>query len=161
MKTDDKLEILSATPHILKEMLDEIPPSSLKQRRIPGKWSIHEHACHLYDAQGMMLSRFETFKTIRNPVFQPFIPGSDATPDDHLIRMDLETSIKSFETDRKKLVTFLQTFNGDDWNNEGSHPEYSTYTPAIFLRHIMMHDHFHMYRIEELWLTTDEFLRKS
>lgn len=32
------------------------------------------------------------------------------------------------------------------------------YTPEIMLGHLVMHDQLHMYRIEELWLTRDEFL---
>lgn len=158
MTIPDKLAILSATPMILAEMLEEIPSSMLKQKRIPGKWCIHEHACHLKDAQGMMRNRFQIFKNTPNPVFEPFLPGSDSTPDNHLINMDLDSSVKSFTEDRKELINFLETFTDEDWENEGTHPEYRRYTPAIFLRHIMMHDHLHMYRIEELWLTNDDYL---
>lgn len=38
------------------------------------------------------------------------------------------------------------------------HPEYTLYTPYVMLRHMMMHDYLHMYRIEELWLTRPEYL---
>ena len=46
------------------------------------------------------------------------------------------------------------------WIKEAEHPEYHIYTPYIMLRHRLMHDHFHMYRIEELWLTNEEYLKK-
>ena len=49
-------------------------------------------------------------------------------------------------------------FDVEHWTRKAKHKEYIEYTPYIMLRHILMHDHFHMYRIEELWLTTDEFL---
>ena len=34
------------------------------------------------------------------------------------------------------------------------------YNFEIVLNHILFHDYWHMYRIEELWLTKDEYLSK-
>ena len=158
MTIDDKLRIMESTPGILLELLSEIPANLYKIIRKPGKWCIHEHACHLYESQLMMMERFKIFKDVRNPSFTPYLPGSLQTPDSNLLVMDLHKSLEDFNTDRKELVKYLTTFTAEDWGNEGIHPEYSIYTPAIFLRHIMMHDHLHMYRIEELWLTTDDYL---
>ncbi len=153
-----KLEVLKKAPDFLEELVGEVPDDRLKKRRIPGKWSIHEHACHLPDAQQMILERFQTFKEVPSPKFTPFLPGTDDTPDDHLQNMDLQKALQDFSTGRHKLVALLETFTEEDWKNEGYHPEYEQYNPRLFLRHVMMHDHFHMYRIEELWLTTDEYL---
>ena len=158
MTTKDKLDTLKQTPSMLRELVREIPVKLLKQHRIAGKWSIHEHVCHLYDAQKMMLERFKVFKTVQNPSFSPYLPGSENTPSTHLLDLDMDECLDAFEKDRKELINFLALFSKEDWENEGHHPEYSRFSAAIFLRHIMMHDHFHMYRIEELWLTTEKFL---
>ena len=45
-----------------------------------------------------------------------------------------------------------------DWEKTATHPEYEQYSLIILARHILMHDHWHMYRMEELWLTRDEYL---
>ena len=158
MNISEKLDLLSAGPELLKDLLKQIPDELLKIRRIKGKWSIHEHVCHLAEAQAMIMERFRIFKEVQNPEFKPYIPGSSETPDDHLLKMDFHESLEKFTVLRKELVSFLETFTNENWQNAGAHPEYKHFSPEMFLRHIIMHDHLHMYRIEELWLTNDEFL---
>ena len=132
MKRADKLKLLAINPHILEELLSEIPEEILKLRRIKAKWSIHEHACHLAEAQKMMLERFQTFKTVKNPVFQPYLPGTSDTPDDHLLKLDLHKSLKQFMIDRVTMVNYLETFLEHDWQNEGLHPEFKKFNADIF-----------------------------
>jgi len=160
MTIKDKLKILAQTPDILNELLDEVPEYMLKTRRIKDKWSIHEHVCHLYESQIMMSERFRKFKTVKNPEFIPYLPGSSNIPDDYLHKLDMQKCLEGFKKDRIDLIKYLHTFTEDEWENRGFHPEYKIYSSAIFLRHTMMHDHLHMYRIEELWLTNDKYLPK-
>ena len=160
MLIETKLEILARAPDLLEELLSEIPTKILKERRIFGKWSIHEHAVHLPEAQEMIIKRFNRFKKEKNPVFQPYLPGNTVS-DDYLIDLDLTTSLDKFRKGRKEMVSLLKTFSQDDWNNEGRHPEYKMINARLWIRHVLMHDHFHMYRIEELWLTTEKYLRKA
>ena len=132
MTITDKLETLANTPNILVELLEEIPTNILKIRRIKNKWSIHEHVCHLYESQKMMMERFRIFKRTKNPEFIPYLPGSASTPDDYLINLDMSASLESFIKDRLELIEYLKSFSKDDWENQGVHPEYINYTPAIF-----------------------------
>ena len=159
MLIDTKLKVLASAPDLLEDLLAEIPVGLLKEHRIKGKWSIHEHAVHLPEAQAMIIARFKRFQQEKNPVFIPYLPG-DTVSDDYLIGLDLKTSLEKFSTGRKELVDLLNNFSEEEWRNEGQHPEYSRINPLLWLRHVMMHDHFHMYRIEELWLTTTAYLRK-
>ena len=154
------LRNLNDGPALLRDLLSKIPDDLHKQRRIPGKWCIHEHACHLGDVQVMLYDRFLTFKKEAAPVFKPYLPGTNIS-DDHLMEMDLEVALDLFETERKRLLSLLNTYREEDWQKLATHPEYHTYSAEILLRHVMMHDHFHMYRIEELWLTSDAYLRKG
>lgn len=160
MDIQNKLIILAKAPDLLEELISEIPKEMLKLRRIPNKWSIHEHACHLSVAQHLIIKRFEIFKNTPNPVFEPYLPGT-SVPDDDLIDMDLAVCLADFRVNRKRLIALLKQFNDKNWSNEARHPEYIRFNPLISLRHVMMHDHLHMYRIEELWLTVDDFLRKA
>lgn len=148
---------LQRSPAILDALLSGIPDEMLNVRRIPGKWSIHEHACHLADVQPMLLERMKTFKREAQPVFIPYLPG-ETDSDDHLRQMDLADAVAKFATTRQELVAVAGTFLQEDLDKPGQHPEYTRYTPRILLRHILMHDHLHMYRIESLWLTADAYL---
>ena len=159
MMIETKLEILAASPDLLEDLLAEIPKDLLKIRRIKGKWSIHEHACHLAEAQRMTIGRFKRFKQEKNPTFVPYLPGT-TVPDDNLAKMDLQEQLADFRANRQVMIDLLRSYSAEDWSNEGSHPEYKRINALLWLRHVLMHDHFHMYRIEELWLTTEEYLRQ-
>ena len=151
------MESLSKTPFLLARMLEEIPKEKLKIRRKPGKWSIHENACHLAQAEKMIQDRFDYFSKEPNPVFHPYLPG-ETVSDQDLITMDINDELDSFAKLRTRTIEILETYEPALWDRSGSHPQYYEYTPKILLRHTVMHDHFHMYRIEELWLTTPDYL---
>jgi len=159
MHINKKLEILAAAPDLLEELITEVPEEILKVRRIKGKWSIHEHACHLAEAQRMIIGRFKRFKQEKNPTFVPYLPGK-TVPDDNLAKMDLQEQLADFRKNRLVMIDILKNYTKEEWLNEGNHPEYKSINPLLWLRHVLMHDHFHMYRIEELFLTNEEYLRK-
>ena len=151
------LSILSEGPSIFEDLIRNIPEPMRTQIRKPGKWTIHQHCCHLADSQNMMNKRFLRFKTEESPVFLPYLPGKQQSVD-YLINLNLAKSLEEFHIKRKEMLSILNSFQENDWIKTGSHPEYRIFTPEIFLRHIMFHDYIHMYRIEELWLTVDEYL---
>lgn len=147
---------LEQSPVILRALVESIPSNLLKKERIPGKWSIHENACHLSRAEVMINNRFRKFVEVENPEFQPYLPGS--TVKENLLALDLKSELSHFEALRKETTDLLKMFDNSIWRRKASHPQYADYDPRILARHTLMHDHFHMYRIEELWLTKDEFL---
>lgn len=145
---------LEQTPSLLEEMLSEIPSTLMKKHRIPGKWCIHEHAVHFAKVQKMLNERLKRFMTEENPEIVPYLPGV-STPADELIKADLKTSLKEFSRDRKTFIKTLKQLKPKDWRKQARHPQFTSYTPYIMLRHLLLHDNTHMYRIEELWLTRE------
>lgn len=154
------IDSLAKNPVLLNSLVDEIPEDILKVRRIKGKWSIHEHVCHLAVVQPMLHDRLVRFKNEEAPEFKPYLPGVNVQDDD-LIEMDMRQCLLDFEYHRKRLIELIKGFDRNIWAKKGKHPEYKVYSPTIILRHILMHDHLHMYRVEELWLTTEPYLRKA
>ena len=51
---------------------------------------------------------------------------------------------------RQRTIDLAKEFKSTDWNKQAVHPEYKTYTPYIMLRHLLMHDHNHLYKIEDM-----------
>jgi len=145
---------LEQSPGLLKEMLSEIPPALMKERRIPGKWCIHEHAVHFAKVQKMINERLKRFMTEENLEIVPYLPGT-STPVDELINANLKTALKEFSQDRKTFVKMLARLKPKDWRKQARHPQFTRYTPYIMARHLFLHDNTHMYRIEELWLTRE------
>ncbi len=154
---DVLIDSLSQTPFILSNLLRGIPKERLKEVRRPGKWTIHENVCHLAQAEEMIHHRFQLFKTDPQPTFEPYLPG-DTVSDSELINLDLEDQLLTFDKSRKSTVDLLGSFEDFHWEKQATHPQYEEYNALILLRHTLMHDHFHMYRVEELWLTKKEFL---
>mgnify|MGYP002623954987 CR=1 FL=1 len=155
--TEVLIDCLAKTPLILSDFLQEIPSDRLKERRRPGKWSIHENVCHLAQAEKMIHERFERFRDEVCPVFSPYLPGATVSDSD-LMDLNLSEEVNSFTELRAKTVKLLKRYDDSVWGKSAEHPQYYTYNARILLRHTLMHDHFHMYRIEELWLSKPEFL---
>lgn len=151
------LTSLSNTPFLLRQFVNQIPGNLLKKRRKPGKWTIHENACHIAQAEIMIYERFKKFEVEDQPEFKPYLPGVTIS-DEALIDLDLESEMDQFEDRRKQTVELLNRFNKATWNKIGFHNEYNSYTPFILLRHTLMHEYLHMYRMEELWLTKEAYL---
>jgi len=156
-RLEDILNGLESTPRILAEMMAAVPAAMVKERRLPGRWTIHEHACHLVQVQPLILERFKRFSREETPEFTPFIPGT-SEPDDTLLEMDLDDALGEFPERRREILDLVAAFDDALWRREALHPEYTLYTPFILLRHTLFHDHFHLYRIETLWLTVDGYL---
>lgn len=158
------LEALETSPVILSELLRSIPDQLLTARRGGGFWSIEEHAIHLAQVQPMLLDRLNRFIKEKQPEFTPFIPENEISDKEvnpnSTNEIDLDTALHAFGSLRRKQLDLLNTIAPHIWEKKAIHPEYTQYSFYILVRHILMHDHWHMYRIEELWLTRDEYLTR-
>lgn len=148
-KIETILNALSETPRLLKELISEIDPKLYKKKIIEGKWSIHENATHIavgdiYIFQKML----KDFKEKQKPTFESL--SGENFAEDFFIELDLKKSINDFFEIRQRTIELAKEFNSNDWNKLAIHPEYKTYTPYIMLRHILMHDHNHLYKIEDM-----------
>ncbi len=151
------ISCLEKTPEILKGLLSGIPDEVLKTRRIENSWSIHEHACHI--ATGDRIGFVDRLHKFLNEEFPVFVPVSgESYPPGYLMEMNLSEVIGQFSKERAEAIRLARSLGDSRWHKEGRHPEYVCFTPLIMLRHRLFHDHLHMYRIEELWLTRGQYL---
>ena len=155
----DILEGLKRSGNILSEFLNTIPADKMNLLRGEGFWTIAEHASHLAGVQPMLLERLQRFMDEERPEFIPYIPG-DGDAEDRPALMEMDVALEFFNRSRAKQIALLEDADEEDWQKTGTHPEYEQYSLYILARHILMHDHWHMYRMEELWLTRDAYLTK-
>ncbi len=151
---------LEDSPIILKGLAEEISLEHLHVRRKQSFWSVAEHIVHLAEVQPMILERLQRIKKEEVAEFIPFIPGKQEQPpeENNAPSMTVPEAVLAFASVRIEQVTLLKSLDAAGWAKQAVHPEYAKYGMAILARHILMHDHWHMYRVEELWLTHDEFL---
>jgi hypothetical protein len=144
---------------ILTDFVDSIPREKLLLKRGEGFWTIAEHIDHLAAVQPMLLARIEKFAETRQPEFVPYLPV-DEPPADKPPAIDIPSALKAFGDYRGRQIERLKTLAPDIWQRTAIHPEYERYSLPILARHILMHDYWHMYRMEELWLTKDAYLTR-
>jgi uncharacterized damage-inducible protein DinB len=156
----DLLEGLRRSPKILSELIETIPENRLDLRRGSGFWTIAEHAVHLAQVQPMLLDRMNRFVAEDHPEFVPYMPSEEQDAPDVPVRMGMSEALEQFLQYRHKQIVLLEHVNENIWQRKGKHPEYDHYSLYILVRHTLMHDHWHMYRIEELWLTKDAYLTR-
>jgi hypothetical protein len=155
----DLVDGLRRSINILSTFVTSIPEEKLTRRRGAGFWSVAEHTVHLAQVQPMLLGRLQRFLSEDRPEFAPYIPG-DAGQDDKPPQMVTGAALSEFEHYRLKQLALLDEVDEAAWQKTAIHPEYDFYTLHILTRHILLHDHWHMYRMEQLWLTRDEFLKQ-
>jgi hypothetical protein len=148
------IEALERAPAFILPLIREVPRTILKRRPRPGKWSAHEHACHLAAVHPRMMARLDLMLTEEKPRIKPYLPHLD-DEDDALLKLDLAESMDRFSADRKNLVERLRALSPEEWQRTADHGEYTHYSVFIMFRHLAMHDMFHAYRIEELLLKND------
>src|ERR671921_2294368 len=138
-RRDAVINALENAPSLIVPLVREVPESVLKRRPAPGRWSAHEHACHLADVHSLFFSRLEQFEREERPQIAPFDPASDR-PDGELLEVDLDDALSRFAEDRRRLVARLRELPPEVWRREADHDEYSHYTALIMLRHLALHD---------------------
>ncbi len=154
----DLIEGLRRSPAILSGFVESIPGDKLDLRRGDGFWTIAEHVSHLAQVQPMLLERIKRFISEESPEFIPYIPGDEEDEPDTPERMDMSAALDQFAAVRADQLRTLEKAGDAVWSKEGAHPEYERYSLYILIRHLLIHDHWHMYRMEELWLTRDTYL---
>jgi uncharacterized damage-inducible protein DinB len=157
----DLLVSLSRSPQILTQFVQSIPESKLDLRRGEGFWTVAEHCSHLAQVQPMLLKRFERFRNEEHPEFVPFVPGKGKEEEaDTPPRMNMASALDQFTRARASQLLLLESADARTWKKRATHPEFEDYSLYILVRHVLMHDYWHMYRMEELWLTRDAYLTR-
>jgi len=148
------VDALERAPSLVLPLVREVPESLLKRRPKPGKWSAHEHACHLADVQPTFVERLDLMIAQEHPTIRPYLPEREHS-EDALLSVDLDEALQRFQRERALLVARLRQLQPPDWDRTAEHPEYSRYSLFILFRHAAMHDMLHAYRIEECLLNRD------
>ncbi len=156
----DLLESLRRSPKILSQFVHSIPEGKLDVRRGEGFWTVAEHCSHLAQVQPMLLKRIERFMNEDKPEFVPYIPGAGKEEPDSPPHMSIESALDQFARSRASQLQLLESADAITWKKTATHPEYDQFSLYILTRHVLMHDHWHMYRMEELWLTKDAYLTR-
>ena len=150
------IDCLEKTPVILKFLLGQIPDDRIRTRRVKDKWSIHEQVCHLAEAQGILIHRFNQFENEQDPLIKTYDPPTDR-PETYYLEMDMSSELERFTKIRSEMVDMLRGHPEQYWNLQGRHDGFSPYNTKLLLTHSLNVDYVHIFSIEQLGLTKPEF----
>jgi DinB family protein len=151
---DALVAALERAPAVVIPLVRQASLEIVKRRPAPGEWSIHENACHLAEVHPLFFRRLDLMLAEHDPAIVSYDPGRD-DPDDALLKLDLDDSLRRFVDDRAQLVGRLRTLRPADWARTARHEEYNSYSIFTMFRHLALHDFHHAYAIEELLLRRD------
>src|SRR5436853_2939737 len=101
---------LENAPAIIIPLVREVPAEILKRRPQAGKWSAHEHACHLAEVHSLFFSRLETMLNEAHPRIALYNPD-EAMEEGALLKVDLGEALERFTRDRARLVERLKSLS--------------------------------------------------
>ena len=90
------IEALHRAPSLIVPLVREVPGHLLKRRPLPGKWSAHEHACHLAAVQPIFMERLALMLEQENPAIRGYQPEREHAPD-ALLAVDLDEAMDRFQ----------------------------------------------------------------
>src|SRR3970282_543795 len=111
---EDLIQAWERAPVIVIPLVRQANPAILKRRPPSGKWSIHEHACHLAKVHALFFERLDLMLAKDNPPTKSYEPGRD-NPEDALLHVSLEDALRRFKADRDRLVGTLRRLRPEDW----------------------------------------------
>ena len=152
--TNTLIAALENAPGVIIPLIREVPPQFLKRRPSPTKWSAHEHACHLSGTVEPFLARLDLILFTPTPLIRS-IENSPEVESGALLSVDLDESLDRYVRERASLVKRLRELSVEDWQRTAEHEAFSHYSVWIMFRHLLNHEMFHAYRIEELLLKKD------
>jgi uncharacterized damage-inducible protein DinB len=149
------LRTLEDLPKLIEEYSQNIPEEALDIKRNDETWTIREHIYHMASVQEMLYDRILTVKNEEHPVITPYFPENEKERNN--LYASLEEAFTHYKAVRRKQISLIKELAEDILKKEASHGEYISYNIPIILNHMIFHEYWHMYRIEAIWLTRDEF----
>jgi uncharacterized damage-inducible protein DinB len=151
------LETFRNLPKVIIDYVSRIPEDKIELKRNAESWTIKEHIFHLVEVQEIHLNRIKAILTEKNPIIEPFFP--DLQPKKISKQKTLKSIFSKYKRFRKEQYQLFKTATEQDLLKQAKHKEYSQYNLSILLNHMIFHEYWHMHRIEEIWLTNDEYFK--
>ena len=142
-------------PEIIETYIKNIPEDLLDKKRNNTSWTIREHLYHIANVQEMLYSRILKIRDEESPVITPYFPENES--EQVLSYESVNKACLSYKAIREKQIILINQLIESDFKKEAKHDEYIQYNIPIIINHMIFHEYWHMYRIDEPWLTRDEY----
>lgn len=148
---------LKNLPVVIETYLENIPSPLLDLKRNQDTWTIREHIYHIASVQQLLLERMLLIKNEADPHIVPFFP--EKVQSRGSLYHSLTYAFADYHSFRDKQVELILSLSREEMQKTAKHPEYTEYSIPMIMNHMIFHEYWHMYRIEEIWLMKDEFFK--
>jgi hypothetical protein len=145
----DPFKTQSATSKKLESLLKGAPPSKLRKRPAPDKWSIAEILAHLADTEIVVGWRVRSILAAPGTPIQAFDQDAWAAAGKYAKR-DPRKSIEQFRALRDANLALYKALSPDQWKHFGMHAERGEENLTRILRMMAGHDVNHISQIEQI-----------
>jgi hypothetical protein len=153
-----ELDTFNNIPCIIENYFLNIPQNVLDIKRNESTWTIREHMVHLLGVQEMLLGRMIKIINESSPKIEPFFPDKENKNDDSKYK-NLSILFEEYKNYRTQQINLIKTLDDITLDRSADHKEYINYTIRLMVNHMIYHEYWHMYRIEEIWLTKEEYFQ--
>jgi len=143
------LTALAATPGKLLRLTRRLMREELLRRPAPGKWSIHEIACHLADVE--VVNAWRCRKVLAKEEVGVTAWDQDRWAAGHQYRrQDLRLTLEQFRSLRARNVALLRAVGRTAWARTVTASTFRTLSAGQIAAHLVHHDANHVGQIERI-----------
>jgi hypothetical protein len=145
----DPLKTQAATAKRLERLVKGAPPSKLRKRPAPDKWSVAEILAHLADTEIVVGWRIRSILGAPGTPIQAFDQDAWAAAGNYGKR-DPRKSIEQFRAVREANLALYKSLRPEQWKHFGMHAERGEETLERVLHMMAGHDLNHTLQIERI-----------
>ena len=145
--TRELIDALSATPDVLKALLQNVTQTQARQARGGDEnWSVIEVICHLRDTEEFALHRMRTICDQTNPLLTGFDQEAWVSERNYTAA-HLQDGVAAFLQFRAQHIAELSVLSSEQWERTGHHEKHGLTTISNHTLHIVWHDAVHTAQI--------------
>lgn len=145
----DPVKVQAATAKTLGKLMKGKPPSKLRKRPAPGKWSVGEIVAHLADAELVVAWRLRAILAAPGTPIQAYDQDALAAARNYA-KHDPKKSLEHFRVVREANLAFYKALSPEQWKHHGLHAERGEETLERIAQMMAGHDINHLQQIERI-----------
>ena len=145
----DALKVQATTPKKLAALIKNVPPSKLRKRPAPDKWSVTEILAHLGDAEIVTAWRIRSILGAPGTPLQAYDQNAWVAAGRYSERNPRQC-LEVFRAVREANLTVLKSLKPEQWKHHGMHSERGVETIDHIVRMMAGHDVNHTKQVERI-----------
>jgi hypothetical protein len=133
----------------IREIISDLPESTLRRQVNPGKWSAHANIAHLAAYQPVFITRLERIGREPSPAFDRYVAENDPLFPGYLDHTTVSL-LDQIAADRVRIITTLESGGDALLGRTAAHPRFGLLTVVDWTEFFLLHEAHHLYTLYSL-----------